>query len=611
MTDLCKQYEELKTTLACGWNTWNTRSVLSHVLLPEAFAINLGLRHPIDGGHLKEALFGKGGKDEEHVRPGPHATDGSYTEVSLEWRGVKVRVQTAVEDGDLVLLVTPESAHTPAPLLVLESGVLWNRPGSLKRVGNTLQCETPSRTIQVVSVNDPVEEYNIQTQTPYLAIPLDKPVLVSTGRARTGDEIRAIVARRLEALRQSTQRFGGLAAVFEPVQASLAWDTIYEPQKDRVVSTVSRNWNVLGGGYMLFCWDTYFAAAMAGLDSRELAYSNLIEITGEASPAGFVPNDSRGCGFKSNDRSQPPVGSITLKMLYRKFGDRWLVEHMFPALLRWNRWWPAHRDTGGLLCWGSTPCEPTIPGHGNAFSNILFASVLESGLDNSPMYDGVPFDTERHQMALADVGLTALYVADCECLADCAAIIGRTAEEKELRDRADLYRRNLQPLWDDEAGMFLNKRTDTGELSPRISPTNFYALLARVATPEQAERMIDEHFYNPKKFWGDWIMPSISRDDPAYADQMYWRGRIWAPMNFLVYLGMRNYPLDQARRDIVEKSKALILKEWQEKGHVHENYNADTGEGCDKTTSSDALYHWGGLLGFMALIEEGFSPGVE
>jgi putative isomerase len=106
-------------------------------------------------------------------------------------------------------------------------------------------------------------------------------------------------------------------------------------------------------------------------------------------------------------------------------------------------------------------------------------------------------------------------------------------------------------------------------------------------------------------------MPSISRDDPGYADQMYWRGRIWAPMNFLVYLGLRNYPLDKARRDLVEKSRALLLKEWREKGHVHENYNADTGEGCDKSASSDALYHWGGLLGFIALIEEGFCPGVE
>ncbi|MBM4144528.1 MAG: hypothetical protein FJ225_13205 [Lentisphaerae bacterium] len=74
------QYEELKSLLARGWNTWNTRSVLSHVLLPEAFAVNLGLRHPTDGLYLKEALFGRSGKDEEQVRPGPHATDGSYTE---------------------------------------------------------------------------------------------------------------------------------------------------------------------------------------------------------------------------------------------------------------------------------------------------------------------------------------------------------------------------------------------------------------------------------------------------------------------------------------------------------------------------------------------------
>ncbi len=134
-------------------------------------------------------------------------------------------------------------------------------------------CETPSRTIRVFSDNVPVEEYNIQTQTPYMAIPLDRPVLASSGRARTGDEIRAIVTRRLDTLRKSTQRFGELGAVFEPVQASLAWDTIYEPQKDRVVSTVSRNWNIGGGGYMLFCWDTYFAAVMAGLGPRPGWYS--------------------------------------------------------------------------------------------------------------------------------------------------------------------------------------------------------------------------------------------------------------------------------------------------------------------------------------------------
>ena len=36
-------YQALQDSLAQGWNTWNTRSVLSHVLLPEGIALNLGL----------------------------------------------------------------------------------------------------------------------------------------------------------------------------------------------------------------------------------------------------------------------------------------------------------------------------------------------------------------------------------------------------------------------------------------------------------------------------------------------------------------------------------------------------------------------------------------
>jgi neutral trehalase len=64
----------------------------------------------------------------------------------------------------------------------------------------------------------------------------------------------------------------------------------------------------------------------------------------------------------------------------------------------------------------------------------------------------------------------------------------------------DSVRAAMTMLWDDELGLFLNRRTDTGELSRRISPTNFYALLARAATQEQAERMISEHFCNPDGF---------------------------------------------------------------------------------------------------------------
>lgn len=94
--------------------------------------------------------------------------------------------------------------------------------------------------------------------------------------------------------------------------------------------------------------------------------------------------------------------------------------------------------------------------------------------------------------------------------------------------------------------------------------------------------MMAEHFYNPVEFWGDWIMSSIARNDPAYPDQDYWRGRIWAPMNFLVYLALRRYHLPQARADLVKKTTALLLQEWRAEGHVHENYNSDASEGDDR-----------------------------
>ena len=57
------------------------------------------------------------------------------------------------------------------------------------------------------------------------------------------------------------------------------------------------------------------------------------------------------------------------------------------------------------------------------------------------------------------------------------------------------------------------------------------------------------------------------------------------------------------RKDFAQKSYDLFLKEWREKGHVHENYNAITGTG-DDVTSSDRFYHWGALLGYVEYLEQ-------
>jgi putative isomerase len=214
------------------------------------------------------------------------------------------------------------------------------------------------------------------------------------------------------------------------------------------------------------------------------------------------------------------------------------------------------------------------------------------------MYDGASFDPEKHLMMLADVGLISLYVMDCNALADLAEVMDRPDVRNELHERARTYGQTLETLWDEETGLYLNKDLATGELSHRLSPTLFYPLLTRVPDRRKAGRMIAEHLVNPAEFWGDWVLPSIARDDPAYSNE-YWRGRIWGPMNFLVYLGLRNYDLAKERAALVERSRRLLLHSFGVDRTVHENYDPDTGEG-----TSDDYYHWGALLGFMTFLEE-------
>ena len=218
------------------------------------------------------------------------------------------------------------------------------------------------------------------------------------------------------------------------------------------------------------------------------------------------------------------------------------------------------------------------------------------------MYDGASYNSRSHLLEVADVGLMSMYVADCDALAEIADTLGRAAEAEELRERGTRYRAKLATMWDEKAGIFLNKDLVTGQSGTRLSPTNFYPLLAHAATAAQAKTMVEKHLLNPDEFWGERVIPSIERNDAAFHDQNYWRGRIWGPMNYLVYLGLANYDDAEVRKEFAQKSYNLFLKEWSEKRH-YENYNAITGTG-DDVTSSDRFYHWGALLGYVEYLEQ-------
>ena len=602
------KYKAVQTKLQTGWGTFNHKSVLSHVLLPEGFAMNIGIKlhqNNVDN-YLKEAFISSRGNRPEKITPEYKAYDGSYSELTVEWNGVKFRIESATtEDQNLALLLTPIQNPENIPSVILETGMLWNHSGSLEVDGKTIEVKTKNRNLTVRTTGILEKEYLANT-SPYLAVKFDQAVAFYTGETKSIEQIKKLVATRRIELEKKFLKYGELAPTYQAIQSVVGWNVIYDASKNRVIFPVSRLWNDnFGGQSVLFDWDTYFGAWMASMESKELAYANAVEITKSITPGGFIPNFSGSYGSASFDRSQPPVGSLIFKELYHKFQDKWLLEYVYDDLLKWNRWWPKNRDNKGLLCWGSSPVE--LPLKSDFATNEWQGAAYESGLDNSPMYDKVPFNKQTHMLELADAGLMGLYVMDCDNLAEIATILGRFEDAKELKDRGMYYRKNLSQLWDEKAGIYKNKRTDTGEFSSRLSPTNFYPLLAKAPIQAQAERMIKEHLLNPAEFYGQWMMPSIAMNDPAFKDQDYWRGRIWGPMNFLVYLGLRNYDLPEARQILSEKSKRLMMENVKLNGYIYENYNAITGNVNDPAEAKrmgDNYYHWGALLGFIGLMDK-------
>ena len=604
-------YQMLKNEYLKGWHTWNVRSVLSHVHMPDGFALNLALKEYREGHYLKEALIGRfqgadGQTSAETVFPGAHAFDGSYTELRLQWCDLEIRVQSAYDGADLVLLVEPLRQQMHPAMLVVEGGFLWCRGGTVMQQGRTLVGTHDMSETVVYTTGAPAWDPNIPVQTACLCVVLDGPVAISTGKYRTLEEVEHIVSEQCRHHDEQLKAYGSMQAMYEALESALGWDTIYDPKKNRVISPVSRLWSINNGGYVLFCWDTFFAGFMAALGSRELAYSNLQEILNEQASAGFVPNFAYATGQVSADRSQPPVGSAMLLETYRIYKDKWIVEDMFDDLLRWNEWFAGHRmNESGALCWGSEAI-PVLYGNQWESEGVhdRYGAALESGLDNSPMYDDIPFIAESNRLALEDVGLTGLYILDCRSLIELAREIGREELLPELQGRMEQACLGLEQLWDEERGFYYNRRTDTGAFSRRISPTNSYALFSPDVTPKRQER-IARHYFDPEEFYGDWMLPSIARNDPAFPDQNYWRGRVWAPLNFLVYLALARTGLTDVRKDLAQKSARLFMKEWSEHRHIHENYSAISGAGCD-VPNSDRFYHWGALLCVIALAEDGY-----
>jgi glycogen debranching enzyme len=204
---------------------------------------------------------------------------------------------------------------------------------------------------------------------------------------------------------------------------------------------------------------------------------------------------------------------------------------------------------------------------------------------------------------IADVGFSGLFIKDCRSLIYFSEILGYSEDVAKLKFRMNRAQRALDTLWNEADGIFENLDLATGNFCGRISPFNFFSLFSPAVSEKQKKAMVSRHLLNEAEFWGEYVLPSISKNDPAFTEQHYWRGRIWAPLNAIVYHALKDAKLDNEDKLLAEKSEKLLLKGWEKERRIYENYGATDGLGSS-ARQSDAFYHWGALLGYIAIDAE-------
>ncbi|BBE74849.1 MGH1-like glycoside hydrolase domain-containing protein [Oharaeibacter diazotrophicus] len=387
---------------------------------------------------------------------------------------------------------------------------------------------------------------------------------------------------------------GRHAGALDAVRDVIAWNTIYDADNHRAYTAVSRIWNL--GRFAVWFNDTTYAAMMAGLFDGGLCAENFATALAGATPQGNV-----ACIVTSNDawvdRTQAPNGALMLWLSYLRRRDRSLLEAGYGPLARNQRWWRAHRDPDGI---GLVSCGTSDVGEG-LYKGTHFGARNETGMDNSPTHDEAVYDPRTRTLSLIDVGLNCTLALDAEMLALAAAELGRDDEAAEFAALAgDSRARIADELWDEERGLFANRHRGGGFVRS-VGPTSLYSLICGAATETQARRLLAA-LDDPALFGGPFGLPNVARADPAYADNVYWRGRIWPNVNWFVWLGLRRYNFFAEASALAEKSLSLFMRSWESERMCGENYGAETGALTDQP-DTDRFCTWGAMLPLTAVGE--------
>ena len=348
----------------------------------------------------------------------------------------------------------------------------------------------------------------------------------------------------------------------------------------------------------LYDWDQYFEAILQVYMGWPADYikNGVLIFLEHQQESGMIARSVPSNPHHDPEHVKPFLAQIVL-LVQRAYTEVDWIEPFFSRLRKYLDYWLQQMDAdqNGLSEWMSAP---------------------HTGMDNQHERAGWWLDRFSE-----GVDLNCYLVRELRAFSILASLLGRS-------DLADSYRRKADEkaecirrlLWDDTDGFFYdrNHRFDqplksnhagwaaavnasSQEKIPVKSVSGFAALWAGVASPEQAERMVREHLFNPLEFWTPYPAPALARSERWYSRDWLpadlgcnWRAKTWIPTNYMLYHGLRLYGYTQLASLLAERTTRLV----QSSGNC-EYYDAESGQGC----GLDPFWGWS-LLGHFLPYEE-------
>lgn len=211
----------------------------------------------------------------------------------------------------------------------------------------------------------------------------------------------------------------------------------------------------------------------------------------------------------------------------------------------------------------------SLPGGGFYYLDAT-TGPWESGVD-----EGVRFD-ERPASAAACVDASAHVFLLYDHAARWSRKLQQPAAEWEAKANAlrDFIRAEL---WDGATGFFYDHWTVRRPARRHLAFEGMWPVVVGAATPEQAQRVIDEHLLNPQEFFTPHPIATVARSDAKFELRM-WRGPAWNCMTYWAARACVRYDRGDAARQLLEQALDATAAEFARSRTLWEFYHPMRGE---------------------------------